>query len=377
MEPEKTPRERAEDLISLLVSDWRPSREQVLWTIRIVLGLVVLQALFVLIGVWLWEVIAHYVHPRTPSDRKDLVNVFVIIGAGVVGILTAIAALGNLYISRRNLQNAQATMRQQRDLEERRAQEDALQSYFEQMGGLLTDQDLINTDREDVRQLAQAQSHTVLARLDGPRKGALLRFLHVAELIRTNDLMEEFLRVTRQKRTDKPIVKLDGADLSGADLSGAVLYGVVLSKADLSGADLSEAKLNRAALVQTNLNSADLRGAVLGMAVLVWADLSGADLSGALCSRADLRASVLRGVDLSGARLSKADLSRADLSRANLSEASLKEANLSNVRGVTDEELEQQATSLEGATMPNGQKYEDWLKDKGDSGEDEATPSPQ
>jgi hypothetical protein len=27
-------------------------------------------------------------------------------------------------------------------------------------------------------------------------------------------------------------------------------------------------------------------------------------------------------------------------------------------------ELELQATSLKGATMPNGQKYEDWLKDK-------------
>ena len=25
---------------------------------------------------------------------------------------------------------------------------------------------------------------------------------------------------------------------------------------------------------------------------------------------------------------------------------------------------EQRAASLEGATMPNGQKYEDWLKDK-------------
>ena len=33
--------------------------------------------------------------------------------------------------------------------------------------------------------------------------------------------------------------------------------------------------------------------------------------------------------------------------------------------GFTNEELEQQAASPEGATMPNGQKYEDWLKSKG------------
>lgn len=32
-------------------------------------------------------------------------------------------------------------------------------------------------------------------------------------------------------------------------------------------------------------------------------------------------------------------------------------------RGVANE-LEQEAETLEGATMPNGQKYEDWLKSK-------------
>jgi hypothetical protein len=43
-----------------------------------------------------------------------------------------------------------------------------------------------------------------------------------------------------------------------------------------------------------------------------------------------------------------ADLSHADLSRAD---------------EVTDDQLAE-AGSLEGATMPNGQKYEDWLKSK-------------
>jgi hypothetical protein len=42
----KTPRERAEDLIRLLISDWRPTPQQVLWTVRIVVALV---ALYVLI----------------------------------------------------------------------------------------------------------------------------------------------------------------------------------------------------------------------------------------------------------------------------------------------------------------------------------------
>ncbi len=45
---------------------------------------------------------------------------------------------------------------------------------------------------------------------------------------------------------------------------------------------------------------------------------------------------------------------------ANLSGANLREVDLRDVRGVTNKELDQQAASLQGATMPNGQKYEDW-----------------
>ena len=51
--------------------------------------------------------------------------------------------------------------------------------------------------------------------------------------------------------------------------------------------------------------------------------------------------------------LSNANLSNANLSNANLREADLSKADLSNA-------------DLKGAYMPNGQKYEDWLKDKED-----------
>jgi Pentapeptide repeats (8 copies) len=59
-----------------------------------------------------------------------------------------------------------------------------------------------------------------------------------------------------------------------------------------------------------------------------------------------------------------ANLSNAKLSMANLRGADLIEADLRGARGWTEE---QRVTvkSLEGATMPNGQKYEDWLKSKG------------
>ena len=91
----------------------------------------------------------------------------------------------------------------------------------------------------------------------------------------------------------------------------------------------------------------------------------------------DLRRVTLRNINLAGAQLSDGDLSDADLSKAFLSGASLQNATLSDASGITSEELEQQVLTLEGATMPNGQKYEEWLKSEGRAGEDgENTSSP-
>jgi uncharacterized protein YjbI with pentapeptide repeats len=82
---------------------------------------------------------------------------------------------------------------------------------------------------------------------------------------------------------------------------------------------------------------------------------------------ADLGGVYAPGIDLSGADLSGADLSGAYWRGAVLRDAVLRDAVLSNAylkdATVTEEQLEQ-AESLKGATMPNGQEYEDWLKDK-------------
>jgi hypothetical protein len=71
----------------------------------------------------------------------------------------------------------------------------------------------------------------------------------------------------------------------------------------------------------------------------------------------------LRDADLREADLGGADLLRAVLFDAHLDYADLREADLSSVMGWTEKQLTA-ARSLEGATMPNGQKYEDWLKDR-------------
>jgi hypothetical protein len=74
-------------------------------------------------------------------------------------------------------------------------------------------------------------------------------------------------------------------------------------------------------------------------------------------TRIDLHEVNLRGASLQGANLQGAYLRGAILQEAILEGAILQEAE------VTDEALAD-AQSLEGATMPNGQKYEDWLKSR-------------
>jgi uncharacterized protein YjbI with pentapeptide repeats len=148
----------------------------------------------------------------------------------------------------------------------------------------------------------------VLRRLDGALAVAILRFLTEAGLINKG----------------RPVIgSLVGAHLRDAKLQGSVLRNTALQGVDFSGADM---------------RGADLRDADLGM------------------SEETKKAANLRGADLTRANLTDADLSGADLSGAT---------------AITNEELEQQAASLKGATMPNGQKYEDWLKDKKAQGKDE------
>jgi hypothetical protein len=91
-------------------------------------------------------------------------------------------------------------------------------------------------------------------------------------------------------------------------------------------------------------------------------DLNNADLSSMRLQEADLSYADLSYTALTGANLGNANLSHAYLSGADLTDANLNQSYLTEAE-ITQEQLDQ-AASLEGATMPDGQKYEDWLKDK-------------
>ena len=233
----------------------------------------------------------------------------------------------------------------EREIEEQRAQDAALQAYLDQMSQLMLEGDLRGSQEgSEVRTLARARTQTILARLDSRRKGSVVQFLYEASLINKDDPVVSLSAVS-----------LRGADLSGATLSGADLVGADLSGTNLSGADLSDADLSVAHLRKANLSSAVLSGADLSDAELQLADLSetdliSADLSGAKLSGAILIDAVLYNADIGDG----AYLFHADLRGAELNGADLRTARLNGAKGVTEEQLEEQTNLLEGATMPGG-----------------------
>jgi uncharacterized protein YjbI with pentapeptide repeats len=250
VEPEKTSRTRAEDLLSLLVSDWRPTPRQSLWAIRLGIVLSLLVAIGYSYGITLWDWIKLLVVPA------------------------AIAAAG-LWFNRQQQERQRADdWRQQEralDIADQRAQDDALQAYLDQMSLMLT-----NKERplrraqpgDDLSVVARARTLTVLTKLekkrklDKDRKGSVLQFLYESGLI------------TKDRRI---------LDLSKADLFMADLYWAKLSEANLHGVYLIKANL-----IQADLVKADLSGAYLIEADLIRADLSEANLSNAWLRHANL-----------------------------------------------------------------------------------------
>jgi uncharacterized protein YjbI with pentapeptide repeats len=215
--------------------------------------------------------------------------------------------------------SAQQDSRQQA-IEDQRAQDVALQAYLDQMGALMLEENLRDSEGDsEARTLARARTVTVLGRLDPKRKRSAVQFLYESSLIDKPD----------------PVVDLSNADLSSVDLRLKDLVNADLNEVDLSEADLSGADLGGANLTEAILRDADLRDAEIGdHASLVNADLSDADLSGAT-------------------------LTDADLTYATLERADLRDADLSGAQGVNKVTLKAQHVKLEGSTMPNGQKYED------------------
>ena len=202
------------------------------------------------------------------------------------------------------------------------SQEATLQAYLDRMGMLLLEEGLDgafeggNKGDREVRTLARARTLAALEGLDPVHKGQVMRFLVDAGLV-------------QGAPGEEPVISLIGADLEGVDLT----YSTPGDARPYASAPVPD------------LSSADL----------TYSDLSGANLS---------------GIVMLGTRLVGADLRGANLEGTVLNDANLSGANLSGATGKSAEQLEGQSSSLKGAIMPDGSKYEDWLKDEGSGAEE-------
>jgi uncharacterized protein YjbI with pentapeptide repeats len=268
-------------------------------------------------------------------------------------IVPAALAFGVYWLNRRQTERDQQAEDAQHEralaVESQRAQDEALQAYLNQMSDLMLKYDLRKAKADnEVRTLARARTLTVLEALDASRKTSVVRFLGEANLIQKEDKKEG---ANEEHETSRPVISLRGADLRGANLSSSL---------NLCGAELSFANLRGVYMSWIYVSGVYLRGGV----PLSVSDLREVDLREVEWERVGRR---LVGPILADAILYFADLSQANLRGAGLSGAVLRGANLSgadlSMASVTQEQLDQ-VMSLSGATMPNGQKYEDWLKDR-------------
>jgi uncharacterized protein YjbI with pentapeptide repeats len=316
---------------------WRP-RGRVQWS-TVAVAVVVTLGILIYIGYSLqWTGFG----PRRTGDPKTLWEWLQLL------VIPTMLALGVFWLNQRQKQHEDRIEQAQKEREEeaaiQRAQDEALRAYLDQMSNLIVDRGMRKkTDDPDLRRLAQARTMAVLLGLDQDRKRRPLRLIYELSLI-----MKE-----------EPILNLKNAGLDTADLSEITLHDACLREVDLRLANLSGADLKGSDLRGADLRGANLSNANLSDTVLVGANLLPYDET----QPAKLNASSLSNgtdpsdIDTSNDHLKLTNLEGADLRNADLSGAYLTGA------GVSEEQLVK-CKSLQGATMPDGRKYEDWLEDK-------------
>jgi hypothetical protein len=174
----------------------------------------------------------------------------------------------------RTLANERAAADRARALDQDR--EEILRIYLDQMSGLLLDRDLGSARTgSEAKALAHTLTLSVLPRLDGERKGVVLRFLDEAGLIRGLN----------------PKIRLWGADLRHVTLDGASLDRPALRRADLR-----HASFRRMVLYAPDFYSSDLRGADFTDSIF-----DDPNFSNACLSNVSFRAASLNRPEFSGA----------------------------------------------------------------------------
>ncbi len=200
------------------------------------------------------------------------------------------------------------TNRNSNRISNNQTQDSTLEKYLDYLSNILTTEEYLNPKKN--RQLLRAKTLTALQRLNGERKGILIRYLYNLDLINIVD----------------QVIDLSGSDLNDIDLSGC----------DHSG------NKDRTLLSYLSLFEASFIGA----------EMRKADFSEAKISRSKFMFSDLSNSNFKDAHLMDADFSCATLKNVNFKNASLLGANLSKTTGLTKRQL-RKAKTLKAAILPD------------------------
>lgn len=169
------------------------------------------------------------------------------------------------FFSRRVDQRAQT----ERELQDDRAKEETLRSYLDRISELVLEKGLVDSDNDSpVRAIALARTHNALTRLDGSRKGLLVKFLKESQLI-SNGRTVISLVLADLTNSNLGSVDLRACNFSGANLRSAYFDGSDLRESNfencvLTGADLRWCNLENCGLTNRQLaQCAELAGATL------------------------------------------------------------------------------------------------------------------
>ena len=273
-------------------------------------------------------------------------------------VIAAVGTVGGYYFARSENRAAQA-------IADERIQDEALQAYLDQIGSMLLDKDRpLRQSKEgaEVRTLARARTQTVLSRLDGERKGTVVRFLYGSSLIGRVKSMKQFekeARIVDLRDADLRDAILPGVILIGADLSGAILAGADLRHASLGYTDLRGADLSRANLSEANLLGADLR--TLDRPVEFWPPIPSGSVTN--LSKANMKKTILVFAKLHDANMSGTVLSGAHVISSMQSGPEV--VQIPGAKGseeITDHQIDYMAGSLKGAILPSGKRYGRWRR---------------
>ena len=196
---------------------------------------------------------------------------------------------------------AEQRMKNDREIAADQAEDAAMQAYFDAIAELLIPHHGTSSEQKGKHmwELARSRTLTILVRLNGRRKGYVLRFLTELGLLGTEDkaplidLSGAYLHDVDLSEFNLPKTSFAYVSLAGAHLKRANMKDATFTNADLTGSKLMGARLDR-----TNLAGAQLNEAILLRASLVKADLSGANLDNAVLRNVDMTDAVLDGASM-------------------------------------------------------------------------------